>query len=274
MLRKLLKHEFRATARVMLPVYLVTILLALMTRGTAFWTEMVTMEGLTGQSFLLLISSLIGIGFSLALVATFVVAVIVMILRFRSNLMADEGYVMFTLPVSTHTLVWSKLIVSTVWFVGAILIDILSMTVLVADITFFQEFGRMIHELSQQMTTYMVGNGMAFLAELLLMFLLGCLTTCLTFYTPLAIGHSFSQHKMLLSVAFFFAIQVSMQIISGTLFLAGVPFINSFSVWFSNATPAAVLHGMMWVSILLSAIYGVVLYCLTIRMLHRHLNLE
>lgn len=274
MLRKLLKHEFRATARVMLPVYLVTILLALMTRGTAFWTQMVTTEGLTGRSFLALISGLIGVGFSLALVATFVVAVILMILRFRSNLMADEGYVMFTLPVSTHALVWSKLIVSTVWFVGAMLIDILSLAALVADVTFFQEFGRLIHEISQQLTAYMVGNGMAFLAEFILLCLLGCLTTCLTFYTPLAIGHSFSQHKMLLSVAFFFAIQISMQIISGTLFMAGVPFMDSFSVWFSSVTPAAVIHGMMWMSILMSAVYGVVLYCLTIRMLHRRLNLE
>ncbi len=274
MLRKLLKHEFRATARVMLPVYLVTILLALMARGTDFWTQMVTMDSFTGQNFLLFISILIGVGFSLALVATFVVAVILMILRFRSNLMADEGYVMFTLPVSTHALVWSKLIVSTVWFVGAILIDILSVTVLVADITFFQEFGRVIHEISQHMTTYMMGNGIAFVVELILTFLLGGLISCLTFYTPLAIGHSFSQHKMLLSVAFFFAIQVSMQIISWTLVMIGVPFVNAFSVWFSNATPAAVLHGMMWVSILTSAIYGVVLYCITIRMLHRHLNLE
>ena len=33
MLRKLIKYEFRATARVMLPLYLVTIVLALLTRG-------------------------------------------------------------------------------------------------------------------------------------------------------------------------------------------------------------------------------------------------
>lgn len=105
MLRKLLKHEFRATARVMIPLYLITVLLAVLTRATALWAEMVTFDGMLGRNFLALLSGIIIFGFVLALIATFVVAVILAILRFRSNLMADEGYVMFTLPVSTHTLV-------------------------------------------------------------------------------------------------------------------------------------------------------------------------
>lgn len=101
MLRKLLKHEFRATARVMIPLYLITVLLAVLTRATALWAEMVTFDGMLGRNFLALLSGIIIFGFVLALIATFVVAVILAILRFRSNLMADEGYVMFTLPVST-----------------------------------------------------------------------------------------------------------------------------------------------------------------------------
>ena len=42
MLRKLIKYEFRATARVMLPLYLVTIVLALLTRGASLWLELAT----------------------------------------------------------------------------------------------------------------------------------------------------------------------------------------------------------------------------------------
>ena len=133
MLRKLLKHEFRATARVMIPLYLITVLLAVLTRATALWAEMVTFDGMLGRNFLALLSGIIIFGFVLALIATFVVAVILAILRFRSNLMADEGYVMFTLPVSTHTLVWSKLIVSAVWFLGAVVVDVLSLLALVGS---------------------------------------------------------------------------------------------------------------------------------------------
>lgn len=275
MLIKLMKHEFRATARVMLPLYLVTILLALMTRASALWTKMVTFEGLTGQSFLALLSGIIAVGFSLALIATFVVAVVLTIQRFRSNLMADEGYVMFTLPVSTHSLVWSKLIVSTVWFLGAVIIDIVAVMTLVADLAMFQELGRVFAEISQQLTAYNLGNGILFLVELVVLFVVVCLAACLDFYAPLAIGHSFAQHKMLLSVAFFFAIQVATQIISGTLLMAGVPFLDSLSIWLSSQVqPMAAAHGVMWGTILITAIYGAILYCLTIRMLHRRLNLE
>lgn len=184
MLIKLMKHEFRATARVMLPLYLVTILLALMTRASALWTKMVTFEGLTGQSFLALLSGIIAVGFSLALIATFVVAVVLTIQRFRSNLMADEGYVMFTLPVSTHSLVWSKLIVSTVWFLGAVIIDIVAVMTLVADLAMFQELGRVFAEISQQLTAYNLGNGILFLVELAVLFVVVCLAACLDFYAP------------------------------------------------------------------------------------------
>ena len=76
MLRKLLKHEFRATARVMIPLYLITVLLAVLTRATALWAEMVTFDGMLGRNFLALLSGIIIFGFVLALIATFVVAVI------------------------------------------------------------------------------------------------------------------------------------------------------------------------------------------------------
>ena len=189
------------------------------------------------------------------------VAVILAILRFRSNLMADEGYVMFTLPVSTHTLVWSKLIVSAVWFLGAVVVDVLSLLALVANVEMFWELGRVFQEIADQWNAYYVGNGVAFLVECLLLFLVFCVVACLEFYTPLAIGHSFAQ-------------QVVTQIVSGMLLFAGVPMLDSMDGWLNSLTPATAIHGFMWGSILISAIYGAILYCITIRMLHRHLNLE
>ena len=65
MLRKLLKHEFRATARVMIPLYLITVLLAVLTRATALWAEMVTFDGMLGRNFLALLSGIIIFGFAL-----------------------------------------------------------------------------------------------------------------------------------------------------------------------------------------------------------------
>lgn len=108
MLRKLLKQEFRATARVMLPLYLVTFLLALAVRLGIFFSQNASLtEGVGGVTLRTVLLGLSITGFVSACIATFLVALIQAVLRFRSNLLGDEGYVMFTLPASTHQLVLS-----------------------------------------------------------------------------------------------------------------------------------------------------------------------
>ncbi len=83
MLRKLIKYEFRATARGNAPLYLVTIVLALLTGGLPVAGAGHGRHDHGGD-----------------LLATFIVAVVLAVFRFRKNLLTDEGYVMFTLPVS------------------------------------------------------------------------------------------------------------------------------------------------------------------------------
>ena len=257
MLRKLLKQEFRATARVMLPLYLVTFVLALAVRLVLLLSQnQVLLDSVGGRT----------------LRATFLAALIQAVLRFRSNLLGDEGYVMFTLPVSTHQLVWAKLITSVVWFLGAAVIDVLALLALVVNLGMFQEFGRFVIEVKEQLTAYLVGNGIAFLVELALLFVVGCLVLCLNFYAPLAIGHSFARHKLLWSVVFFFAIQIVIQIIGGVFGLIALP--HLWSVNFNFMTAAAAAHAMMWSSILVTAIYGAVLYGVTLYMLRKRQNLE
>lgn len=277
MLRKLLKHEFRATGRIMLPLYLVVLLLAL---GTRFMSIFSVAEAADTLNFVMtssfnpfnILYGILSVGFVIGLVAVFVVAFVLMILRFRNNLMADEGYVMFTLPVSTHQLIWSKLLTSTVWFLGACVVDMLAFFVLAADGSFLSELWSIIQELFRELNAYYLGNGILFMIELVLLVVISCLGSWLTFYAPMSIGHAFARHKMLLSVVFFFAIQTVVQFM-GMMFLTG-----GASIWGENflawMTPEQMTHGIMWVGILINAVYGAILYAVTIRMLHRHLNLE
>ena len=107
MLGKLMKHEFRATARIMLPVMGAMVALALLAN--------LSIRGLAGNlsdiPMLRILFVLIIIFFSVAVVATIVMSLVIMVSRFYRNLLKDEGYLMFTLPVSVHELIWSKLIV-------------------------------------------------------------------------------------------------------------------------------------------------------------------
>ena len=45
---------------------------------------------------------------SMLIAAAFVITLILTIQRFYKNLLTDEGYLMFTLPVSTGRLIWSQ----------------------------------------------------------------------------------------------------------------------------------------------------------------------
>ena len=114
MLGKLIKHELRATARTMLPLFAVLSVMAVLAgfsmRQLEFQQDM--------PAFVELVMIIVLMVFFIAMIATVVMAFVIMISRFYKNLLGDEGYIMLTLPVSTHSHVWSKLIVSGLWFIA------------------------------------------------------------------------------------------------------------------------------------------------------------
>ena len=122
MLTKLIKQEFRATARVMIPMYLVMLALAV---GARFFTDDL---GDLGD----LLKALC----ALAVLACILVNVAAMILRFKQNLLGDEGYLMFTLPVTVHQHLWAKLVAAVAWFAATLAISLGSLCIL-ADSTAF-----------------------------------------------------------------------------------------------------------------------------------------
>ena len=111
MLRKLMKHELFATGRLMLPL----LLLALVSALGAGYASDTLLEG--DNRFANVIGVLIMIVFVLSMLAMCFVAFYLMLQRFYSNLLTDEGYLMMTLPVSVHQQIWAKLLVSLIWFV-------------------------------------------------------------------------------------------------------------------------------------------------------------
>lgn len=110
MLGKLMKHEFRATARRMLPLFLVVVLLSCFLRIS---TAVIDHSTRSLPTILHMLNALLWVLFVLLLIGCVVFAVVVMVNRFYKNLLTDEGYLMFTLPVSIHKLLWSKLLVSS-----------------------------------------------------------------------------------------------------------------------------------------------------------------
>ena len=93
MLGKLLKYEFRATARLFLPIYAAIAILA----GLMLLLRALP-DDATGVSFL---TFMVGLLYVVAAFGLFVTTVVVLVSRFYKNLLGAEGYLMFTLPVTT-----------------------------------------------------------------------------------------------------------------------------------------------------------------------------
>ncbi len=108
MLKKLLKHEFRATARTYGGLYLALVALAVLSGFS--------LRSSSKDNF----ASLLLFAYMIVAVAVAVVSVMTIVTRFTRNLLGREGYLMHTLPVTEAQLVGAKLISGTVWSVCSI----------------------------------------------------------------------------------------------------------------------------------------------------------
>ena len=136
MLGKLTKYEIKATARIFLPLYAGLLLFALINK---VFIEINLLQ--TKMAFLSAISGMI---YFFIIVATFIITLVVMIQRFYKNLLSDEGYLMFTIPVTPSKHIISKMIVSILWAVVSVIAAVLSVLVLGYRKGIFGDIGTLI----------------------------------------------------------------------------------------------------------------------------------
>lgn len=267
MLSKLMKHEFRATSRIMLPLFLV-VLVASFGAHLSIQT-LVKINHPLAQAFTTLLLTI----FSISVLSVCIVSFLLMIQRFYRNLLQDEGYVMMTLPVSVHQHICSKLFVSMVWYIATIAVILLSMFILSFRLDFLSALIERIQSIQWE-TEYI--HLIFFVLELLLLGFFGCIGQCLQIYAALAISHSFSKHKLLYFFVILFGIHFLLQFL-GTLGMLFLPIINWSNIWIALAPHLSAFtasHLMMLFSITISILYAIVFYCLTVFFMRERLNLE
>ena len=275
MLSKLLKHEFRATGRTMLPVYAAVVVLAVLANFS------IRVIDRSVHTLLTIFCGLIIAAFVIGIIAAGIMTVVMMIKRFYTNYLKDEGYLMHTLPVSVHELVWSKMIVSVVWFAATFVVIwlVILLTALIQTGTslaqFFAGFPSWA-EIKAMMAEAGIRSGDLWVIglEMLLAVVVAGLYTCLHFYAAMSLGHMFAKDKILLSIVFFVGI-------SFVLSLATTGYGSARVISFESSEAAletvqesfrfgkAIMGEMLAVELVQSA----VLYVATVLGLKRGLNL-
>lgn len=263
MLGKLIKHEFAATGRLLLPAYGAILILSGILRFTG---------SLPSNTPKVLITLL----FIMSIFGTFLLTFALLLQRFYKNLLGNEGYLMMTLPVGVDSLIWSKIIVSMVWIIASCFVTLLSALVIVLPLREFPSFfSECIHTLG--IITPMGIPVFVFAIEIGVLFFAGFLSSILQIYASMAVGQLVDRHRALLSLGAFLAFSTIFQLLCFTLFslISYIPFLQNIEKFFTSYildTPI-ISHFVLLFATVISLITSAIYYFITRYLLKNKLNL-
>ena len=268
MLTKLIRHEFRATARIMWPIFAGMLALTLAMRASQ--------NVLQNESpwLLNLLAILVVMGFFLGLMALCFAPLVLSAVRFRDHILKDEGYLTLTLPVNMHQLLASKLIVSAVWYAAAFLAVVLLCMIGALGLRDWQavpQFAADFLRAFGKLDGALQGQALLFALELFLNCVFGVTAVSLIVYAAYAVGFSFNKHKSALTavfvLVFFQLVQFAAIAVLANLFGDG------FTAW-SSLTGVQAGNAFFAIAIVCELTVCVLFYLVTYFFLTRKLNLE
>lgn len=267
MLGKLLKYEWKATSRVFLPFYGAILIFAIVNR----FFFMLNQGNVKTGGLLAIPSGLAMMVYVLAIAATFILTFVVMIQRYYKNLLGDEGYLMFTLPVTPRQNIVAKLLMSVAWEVISFLVVILSLFAMLAQADFFTKFGEVITAFNNWDVNF---NKNVFVAWMVAAVVVSLFTSILYIYASISIGQLFTRHKLIASFGAFIALNFVTQAVS-SIIMAIMYVVNPNGI---NIDESQLTTGLMSLFfgavILLNLLFGIGYYIVSNVILTKKLNLE
>ncbi|HEY8500478.1 MAG TPA: hypothetical protein VIL89_07655 [Clostridia bacterium] len=261
MLAKLLKYELKATARWFLPLYAALVIFALINRALIQNDPSVLAEAANLWKIAFILSILV---YVFLFVGIMVVTFVVVIQRFYKNLLGDEGYLMFTLPVQTWKHIASKLLIAMLWNFSSAVVGFCSIMLLIP--------ARELGELDLMLAEFQKYLGTMGYFSISLLALAALAAGIIQMYTAIALGHLFRKHKLLASFGMYIGLNTVNQMVY---MLIIPPFLNTMipfaepAFFTSNRLNTLILFFSITLAIL-AAIY----YTVTNIILKRKLNLE
>lgn len=269
MLGKLFKHEFKETAKLLVPLNLILIALTII-GAILLGTSILQNESLE----ILAVSSMMV--YILSIIALFIITAVYLTIRFYKTMYSSQGYLTHTLPVSTASVINTKILVSAFWIFISFCITILSVFVLIRitagtewDPSVFQELNAVIPEL------FGIGAG-EFLVLLIATLILACFSGILMIFASLSIGQLFSLHRIIAAIITYIVFYVIEQII-GTIELMILGISNADSLLAAEEDVIAIgafYRGTLASGIIQSAIFCILFYIICHYVTRKRLNLE
>lgn len=268
MLKKLYKHEFHSLFRSLLPIWAALIGFAVLSRLT-FITDfdndvLNTVRGLSATAYIF------------AIIAVFIVGLVIVVMRFYKNLLTHEGYLTFTLPFTPTQHIVCKLVCGVVVMIIDFIIVICSLLILGAGTEILGEILSDIRIAFTALPEYLSAGQIALISsEILLLLLLSPFQSLLMFYAAMALGQQFKNKVGGAAIAYI-CLYAAVQIIT-SLIMIPISFVSAGGMEeFNNLINNSVMYLGVFFGflIVLSAALSIVYFVITRHFLTKKLNLE
>lgn len=265
MLGKLMKYEWKATWKLLVPMDLFVILMAVLAYVTvrlSFFDSDNYLANMTGGIIILT--------YILGMFVFAVATMIYLIYRFYTSVYGEEGYLLHTLPVDKHHIIIAKSVVSALWVILSIVIIYLSVNFLIMSqsrvakvIVRSYKYYAAIVDGENQITAFSVvmtllASFFALLARILK------ITACVS------LGQLSSNHKVLASFGFYYGIYFIQRMFTVIYYMA----LTLMTEAVDDGYASALLDTSWEFAMISSLIYCVIFYFLTWYMMDKKLNLD
>lgn len=271
MLRKLMKYEFKATKRIMLPAIIVLFLISIF-NGVFF--GVIEPHISKNNIFVNLFGGVGMTAYVLGIIGIFIISGLLALFRFYKSDLSNEGYLTHTLPVTISKEILSKIIIGTFWIVVTGIVVMFSIFVIlmvsgalnITDID-WTSFKEVINAIFTE------EGGLAFIAiiYLIIIIILGCSSKILNVYASMAIGFSAKKNKILCSFGAYMVLSLILTVITT---VAGMVLSNPLKAMMSTLSNAAAFHLLFIGVILYILILNAAYFFITKYMMENRLNLE
>lgn len=281
MLGKLLKYEFKVTRRTLIPLLIAVPLLAFLAAlGFMLDSKVFFSSEITAPSTVLVsLVSVSAVLMCIGVVAASTVVLFYLCYRFYKNFFGDEGYLAFTLPVSSDAHLLCKIISSTVWTLITLAVMGISIFCLLCialagdgkffDVAVFNDVWNAFAELFSILAeAFGTGNVVGFCLEGGLLALLSVPAEFCALFLSVTVGSQIAKkHKLIASVGVFFGINSVLSLFSTLVFSLGITFLTLPGQEFVDSLAALFIHGMLLLTLLFTAAEGLVCYLVDRRLL-------
>ena len=194
MLGKLMKYEFYAVGRIMVPIYIA-------------WVAISFLFGLSlsfNEDDLSLLSIIGMILFIAVICVAGVMTLVLIIQRFSQGLLGSEGYLMMSVPATPGQHIMNKALTSGLWSLFTGLVGVVSMVAIgipfiVRHINEIQ-LAEVWNKIIEMITSMGVLRGGITVIEIMILIVIGTMAFAAEIYAAISIGHQADNHHTMFSI--------------------------------------------------------------------------